>query len=530
MVTMKAPEPSELVFDNFFGKLILGDKENDWEGVDKYQEAHPIGVMTSLMAYASAAIGNNPTITTIEGTLTLAFWPILCGRSGGGGKGKATRAAEAIYKAALQGESPINKKDGFDTGLGVIKILHESKDEKGRTKPLLIFQNEVSKLIRSLASDGKMGAVFTNLADGDTLRYSTSKDEWEIENPYAVVLGHVQPKMFLLTRNSRAAATGVWNRFLFFHVEKSKTLDLFAGMAGKVQAIREASYRFLKAFTYARHCGDVTVPPNVAKVFARRHRPAVEALVNQTAEINEYAQRGEAYLIKVAALYAIFDGRNSVTVKDFDSALALIEYSIASIKFVLSSAAGFSGRTSLAQKVLRTLDEHGEPMTYSALKAKCGGTNTKPTFVRAFLELGDEVVVFEKPMKGRGYRGGWMVAAKGQPLPEGFTLVPLEDPDIEVSDTDDPEDHPNFRVPEDDVTVEAEIIVEEPESTPEPLKALPGPKPPKATPKPAQATTEPPKAKHQPRRDTSTKVMPTRRPAPHKPATESAKPAGMSWF
>lgn len=521
MAPITAPVPGDAFYDNFFGRIAMA--------IDPYEEAHSAGVMLALISYGSGALGLGPTITTIKGSLPLHIWSILSGESGGGGKGDATGAAKAIFDKALKGWSAAHQKEGFDTGLGLVKEMDGRRDDEGNPLSLLIFEPEVSSIIRAMNTDGRMMTMFTKAFDNDTLRYSSGTGSAEVRDPYVIIHGHVQPDLFVLTKKSKATAIGVWNRFLFCHVGQSKTLDMFESMPEKNRMIAALAAEFHDAWASARRRGDVRVPKSVSKAFAAHHRPRVEALVKQSKEVKQYAQRGLAYLLKLAALYAVYDGRDYVSVQDFDSALALIEYSVASVKYTLAVGAVSTGRTTLAEKVLSVVEEHKE-LTYSKLKSLCGGHNSKAVYMAAFRELGEEVVVYEKQMKGRGYRGGWMIAAKGHPIPEGSTLVDLRDPDGADPGADDPSDHRNFQMPEDgteedEIIVEATIVREEPEPDPGPRKALPAPKPAKTAPRQSQATTEPPKPKHSPH---------ARRPAPHKkvePApTTPPSTAGTSWF
>ena len=439
---IKPPIPDDFpnIFDNPFGRWI--------SRIARFEEAHRVGMMVSLMAYLSAAIGGGPRITTIKGSLSLHFWPILCGISGGGGKGDATSAAKAIFDRALPGWRDVHEKAGFDTGMGIVSYMSEKTDENGKPLDLFVFESEVSRIISQMASDARMMTSFTKLFDRDTLTYMSGKERMEIRSPYAAILGHVQPKLFLGTKRSKATATGVWNRFLFFYVEREQTLDLFADMSAKESEIAVIGREIHRIYAFAKFVGNLKVPPMVAKRFAAHHRPRVEALTSQSEEVNSYAQRGLAYMLKVAALYAIWDGRDYLKVEDLDSALALVHYSVESIKYVLSSEIQFSGRTTLAKRVLAFIQQNG-PSTWSKMRKHVGGDNDNMSYYNALIELEGQIYLYTLPTEGRRGHPGRYLATEEQLPPNAILLDPAEllaKLTGKAAGDGDVTEHPNYRV------------------------------------------------------------------------------------
>lgn len=490
MGKINPPVARDEVYDNFFGRLAME--------LDPYLEAHPIGVMTSLMAYASMAVGRQPTITTREGSLRLAFWPLLAGVSGDGGKGRATSAALEVVNAAL-GKDWVKQhtKVGFDTGLGMIKTMSERTDENGNARPLLIFVNEVSKIIKQAQSDGRMAGVFTNLADGDDLGYSSGTGEFEVKNPHVAVLGHVQPKLLKRITNSAAAAIGMYNRFMWVYVQRSKTLDWFEDVSGVQQVRAQCGREFRYAYKFAQHIQDVRVPRSVSKQVHVHHRPRIEGRTRAAGpEMNDLIQRVPTYMIKVAALYAIFDGRDYCTVEDFDSALALCEYAIDSAVYVMSSSAMGGGYSSLATSILRFVQAHG-PCTYTFMTTKVGRGNSREAYMAALRELDGQVIYYALPGEGRRERSYRYVATPDQLPPNARPKVPGSEEDLEV-DVDAPAGRPS----DDPDTVAV--------TKPVPRKAITAPRPQGRVKRHSPSNTEPPRA---PRVHAKGGVAPSPKPA-----------------
>lgn len=524
MAPIREPEVNPKIFDNFFGRIAMKN--------DPFLEAHPVGVMASLMGFASAVIDAGPRIVTREGSMPLSYWPILCGVTGGY-KGRATHAALLVMEAALEGFQDSFVQEGFDSGLGVISYMAKRVNkDTGRPYPLVVIEEEMSKVIPLTRRDTRLNQALTKLFDGKSLTYATGKEELEVKRPHFAWIGHVQPRIFHQTRGSAASATGVWNRFMVLWVEKSKTLPMFQDVEGYDLAVEESAEELRRALSYARLCKGVRVPPHVAEVFEKHHRIKVEALKNQGEDIAEYAERVMAYFLRVSALYAIFDGRTTISERDMDSALALIEYSVDSLRFILSNSAKFSGRTTLAQSIFRFVTAHG-PCTYTYMTTRVGRGNSKQAYLTALLELQDDVILYMLPkQKGKpGPSKAWYVATPDQ-LPEDAIPLKIDQIDPEENDQADASRHPNFVVQEDTEWTAERVDTEEegnePESEPEPLKALTPPR----TPRPA---SEPPKRPRRVTRDHANpaagKVTPPRRASSPTRATRARpKDSGTSWW
>lgn len=560
MAAIEAPIPEDAVFDNVFGDLT--------KLLDPHTEAHRVAVMASFMSIFSAYIGKGPYVRAGRKKMPLSFWTILCGPTGKGRKGTATGLAMEIADMAIPTFINGQIQYGIDSGLGLIQELYGRINGETGTlapEPLCFYEEEFSKVLEAAKKDRRFGATMTKLWDGSTIMHKTAKETYLVPNPHASFISHVQPKLLRSVRKSKDAAGGTYNRFVVLWSMKSKSIPTFEESAEYDAVIAEAVRMFRRICHGAADITAIRVSPELGRKFDRHHRPTMETLTSVSEEIAEFGERAVPYLLRIAGIYALAEKSEWIKEEHFDSALALMRYSVQSLQYVLSSENSFGGRTPLAEKVATVVKEHGI-MTYSAMKALCSGTNTKATYIQAFIELNGEVVVFQKAMKGRGYRGGWWLAAKGQPLPEGSTIVDLKESDAEPSDTDDPTEHPNYKMPTEDVTEEAEIIVEEvtvikedPEPESEPRKAIAAPKPAKAAPK---ASTEDLRAAQQRwldallRKDNrsraeadeierlqeilgSPKPKPTqrsgaaRRTAPHRkiPAsTPATEPVATSWF
>ncbi|WP_250212810.1 DUF3987 domain-containing protein [Acrocarpospora catenulata] len=167
---------------------------------------------------------------------------------------------------------------------------------------------------------------------------------------------HVQPKNWAAVSGGKDATGGTWNRVLPVWVNQSKTLPVFESSDAH-EVVRAAARALRQAGDYARQVDTVTVPRYVAHVFESKHRPIVEAMIS-TEAMSQYAERAMAYMIRLAALFALSEHRDEVSERDFDAALALVTYSIQTIAYVLPEAEA-SEEASLSVKVENFIREAG---------------------------------------------------------------------------------------------------------------------------------------------------------------------------
>lgn len=405
------PYPSPEVYHSVFGKIA--------EGLDPHTEADPIGVMVSLMAAFSAYIGRGPRIKGRGKSMPLMFWPVLIGLTGLGRKGTATNLAYEVFSHALPQPNAeydfykftaANWTVGFgSTGIGFMETLRDSTDDGGNIRPQLFVQEEMDDFIRALKKDPRLGANIRKAWDGTALWYKTGKDEIRIPNPHMAFVGHAQPTNWGKTRGSADATGGTYNRFIPFYVHQSKSLSTFAeeGEEDITPHLRRFGNMLWRVADMATRVNTVNVPREVARAFDSIHKPRIMRLTAGNAELSEFSERGLAYVMRMATLYALGDGRDTLTKRDFDAATAMIEYSVASVAFATSSNKAFTGLTGAAEKLRTVLIDAAGPVGWSEAQRKVNTHLSKEAWTNTVRELGKGAVTFKQVKKpGAGSGGG----------------------------------------------------------------------------------------------------------------------------
>jgi hypothetical protein len=344
---MKIPTPDEAMFSGPLGEIV--------KALDPYTEGSRVGVLGSLISAFSANLGHNVKVQASKGLTPLSVWTVLVGVTGQGRKGTATNIAMRVVESAFAHWADHNVVDGCPaTGLGFIGTIAERAEERAAT-PMLFIEEELDAFISNCRRDARIGTYLRKAWDGSDLAHKTSQADIRVKKTHVGFIGHVQPKNWGAISGSKDATGGTWNRFLPLAVERSKVIPVFSA-DDPTEVIREQGKKLRGIASLARDVDVVTVSKDTADIFEKKHRPACEALISGNEELAQMSERALAYLVRLAALYALADIRDVIEVADFDAALALIKYSVETVVNVLPEAGG----DRLATKIADAVREAGE--------------------------------------------------------------------------------------------------------------------------------------------------------------------------
>lgn len=406
---MHVPTPDPAMFTGPIGEIT--------NALDPYTEGAKVGVHVSLLSAFSGYLGQTTRVQTNKGLSPLAFWTVLVGVTGKGRKGTATKISLKVVESAFTAWADANIIYGCPaTGLGLITELAD-RSEDGICDPVFLVEEEMDDFIDNAKRDKRVGVYLRKGFDGADLAHKTAKDDIRVRKTHISFVGHVQPKNWAAISGSKDASGGTYNRFLPVAVERSKTLPVF-GSLDPSDVIREQARKLRRIAAFAREVDVVTVPDEVAEVFESIHRPACEGLINGNEALAQMSERAMDYLVRLAALYALADSRDQISVADFDASLALVRYSVETVVAVLPEAGG----DRLTSKIAAAVQAQGE-LTKSELWDVVG-RNVKVRDIANALKALPQIQVFIGESEG------------GRP-PVYYRWVEDEDIDLDDSEQDD---------------------------------------------------------------------------------------------
>ncbi|MFF4818069.1 DUF3987 domain-containing protein [Kitasatospora sp. NPDC001309] len=338
------PRPADTVYHGLLGRIV--------KTVDPGTEADPVGVLGSLIVGVSAYLG--PAVRVRISALDdhpILCWSLLIGRTSKGRKGSATSAAKRVLALLDKDFFGANTVSGLSSGEG---LIHEVKDpdpseleemmevginpgDIGDQRRLVIESEYGMTMLRS-SGMSSLSTILRQAWDGDDLKTRTRRNSMTATRPHIALLGHISPKEFRARLSERELAGGTYNRLLMLHVHQSKTLpdggmvdlDRVAGQAAKLRANIER----------ARDLELVVVRNEAAnKYWAESLYPEIANDDSQNEVLEQFSARRAPYTLRLAALYAVADGRSEIDVPDLQAANALYEYCLDSIEYTIANAA-----------------------------------------------------------------------------------------------------------------------------------------------------------------------------------------------
>ncbi|MER6811593.1 DUF3987 domain-containing protein [Spirillospora sp. NPDC000708] len=324
--------------------------------IDPHTEGDRVGVLVTLLSAFSAVIGHDVKVAHGK-SQPLGFWPVLVGPTGKGRKGTAHGAAMQVLNVAYAGFMDTQQVEGCPrTGEGLVATLAE-KAVGDVAMPVFLVEEEGDNLIDAAKRSKTLGVAFRKAWDGSTVTNITKADSITVKRPHVGFVMHVQPKNWGAISGTKDATGGTYNRFFPVYVERSKRVRLSqARTPSEVVVPLARELRDMAA--YAVNVSEVTMPADVEDVFESKHRPVVEALTLGTEALAQYAERALAYMLRLAALYALADKRDLINVRDLDAATALVTYMVDTVTHVLPDAQSANG--DLPVRVANWIREAGE--------------------------------------------------------------------------------------------------------------------------------------------------------------------------
>lgn len=326
-----------------------------------YTEADKVTLLVHILSEYSCMIGRNPFIKLDGDDTYLMFWPVVVGDTSKSRKGSGSKRIKRIFQQVDPVWTRGKHSGSLSSGEGLIYAVRDEewsenskgqsviKDEGIEDKRLYLVQSEFGAMLRIMARDGNsLSGYIRDAWDGETLKPMTKGNRIQATHPHIVIAGHVTQAELLRNLDSTEMSNGFANRYAWFCVKRANILpfaedppaDLlqplierlrntvqFAGQAHEVGMTEEAKAWWTKLYT------DLSEPtPGLA---------------------GSLLDRAEAQVRRIAALYALLDNNHDVDTQHLYAAMALWNYSIASVKYLYDDKCG----DPIADTILDALDQ-----------------------------------------------------------------------------------------------------------------------------------------------------------------------------
>jgi hypothetical protein len=373
MITSDRPVPDDAVYMGLMGRTV--------KALAPGTEGDPVGILGSLLVGYSALVGPQARvkISALDNHPPLA-WALLLGRTSDGRKGSATGAAKHLLRMVDAEFYRMCTVSGISSGEGLIKEVEDPSEEDldmadslgalvGATldrdalvgdQRRFVIETEYANLMTRSARSGSLSGVLRQAWDGDDLKTRVKRNSMTATRPHIAVLGHISPGEFRDMMRAKELAGGSYNRYLILHVHQVQSLP-DGGMVDEKELKACARELAINA-AHVRGEGDTLIvrTKDAGDYWKDYLYQLIQDENPEDETLAQFTARRAPYTLRLAALYAIADGRQQIGVKDLKAANALFKYSMESTLYTLKQSYARNEAPPASNPLARALYEAGD--------------------------------------------------------------------------------------------------------------------------------------------------------------------------
>jgi len=365
------PVLAEEAYHGIAGQIVRAIEPNT--------EADPAGLLILFLASFGNVIGRGAHFRVEGDAHFCKLWPVLVGETSKGRKGTAQGRVNAVLDRVEPAWSKGCTAGGLSSGEGLIhhvrdRVLREGKDGETITvdegvsdKRLFIEEPEFASPLTVMRREGNnLSMVLRNAWDERVLRSMTKNSSEKSTGSHVTVVGHVTKGELMRHLTDAKLGSGIANRFLFVLVQRSKYLP-HGGSRDEIQGELVSELR--GALEFGRVSRSVSLSEEVEEDYGYSASELWEEVypdlsAGKTGLFGAVVSRSEAYVRRLATLYAVLDRTETVRVKHLLAGLAVWQYAEESARIIFADRTG----DELADEVLALLEIVGaEGLTASEL-------------------------------------------------------------------------------------------------------------------------------------------------------------------
>lgn len=338
-------------------------------------ESDPIALLINFIIAFGSLVGKKAHFKVEADLHSMNMFGVLVGETSKARKGTSWSYIKNIF-GAIDSEWKGNVQTGLSSGEGLIwavrneitktkpikvggKIVNyedEIVDSGVADKRLLVVEPEFASTLRVLGRDGNtLSAIIRNAWDTGDLQSLTKNSIAKATGAHISIIGHITKDELLKYLTSNEAGNGFGNRFLWICVKRSKILPF----GGKIQDVNFAPVveKLIEVIRFVQNEVDEIK-------WADETRPIWEFVYPKLSEgklglVDSITARAEAYVTRIACIYALLDKSDLIKPIHLKSALALWDYAEYSAKYIFKDMTGVG----TADDIMRVLS--GSPIGMS---------------------------------------------------------------------------------------------------------------------------------------------------------------------
>jgi hypothetical protein len=382
------PEMPAEAYHGVFGDVV--------DALSPHTEADPAGILACMLVYFGAAAGPGPHFRLSGATQTARINILVVGDSARARKGSAETMSKWVMGYADGAISTSRRVTGMNSGEGLIEAVRDPKwgkdkngadicvDEGVSDKRLLLYEPEFAgRLMPAIRRSGSTISALLRMAWDDGNLQTLTRNPLTATGAHICVIGNATVDELLIEMSPSDIAGGLMNRFLFVAVRSGRLLpfggtiddDTIAGFGSTIRGHLER----------ARLRARLEFGPT-----AREWWPAEYTRLREdipSGPLGHLTARGPIQIQRVALIYALADGADSIDAGHLVAAEAFWRYCRASAEMVINTDA--NGRLTGgadSDELLRLLVTSARPWTSRELSETLGWSGAKVASIRGVLD------------------------------------------------------------------------------------------------------------------------------------------------
>jgi hypothetical protein len=328
-------------------------------------------------------IGPGPHCVVESTRHALNLYAVLVGESSKARKGTSWGHIERLCSRVDEQWAHERVTGGLSSAEGLISEVRDDANKPSERR-LMIVQSEFASVLRVMGRDGNNLSPLLRAAwDSGNLRTLVKHDPLKATGAHISVIGHITRLELLRYLSDTEQHNGFANRLLWGSIKRSK----FLPEGGTVPETEMAALadRLRKVVEWARGEGEIELRrDDAARSLWAAVYPRLSA--GMPGLLGAATSRAEAQVLRLSAVFAVFDYSTTIRVEHLRAALAVWDYCLESARLIFGDATG----DPVADRIREALQGAGtEGMTRTQIRDLLGRHAPADRIAQALTQLAE---------------------------------------------------------------------------------------------------------------------------------------------
>ena len=352
--------PGDEAYHGLLGKIV--------KAIAPETESDPLALLANMVIFFGNIIGRTAYVQIEATRHYLNEYSVIVGQSAIGRKGTASDWVRHVFRSVDGLWADERIQGGLSSGEGVISAVRDPTEtrtpikEKNKIvdyqitvsdpgiedKRLMIVESEFGGVLKAIQREGNKLTSVIRLGWDTGLLRSMTKSPYKATDAHISITTHITLYELQTLLSVTDTVNGFANRFLWFLVRRQGSLP-FGGNVPDLSLLCDA---LGMAVAFAK---------SVTRIgWADAARPVWAAMYDELFDVppgllGEILSRGQPHVRRLAAIYAVADGKTAVDVDHLLAAKALWDSSARSVRYIFGNSLGNKD----AEKLLQAIEDAG---------------------------------------------------------------------------------------------------------------------------------------------------------------------------